>query len=277
VTDFSTQQIRVDLFFSDPLYVSLNSTMFDEVVVRMYKTFFARTLESAEKDLRDLHWDYNQTDPRGDYYELRSALPPQVGSETEAVVLQVTTTVVTASLVIAFVLPASVQIAIRSAMNKMWSVFNTLQILTLLNLMAVSYPGNVSMVFDQIERIVQLEFIPKDKIFEFLFGEPDDEEAGADVKDLVLKKAGFKKDNLMKSIFLFVVGLVLLAVLIGLVIWIGKKCFSKLPDNCKKVFLSLRHMLMYNSVLRMLLQSYLPLCVSTMVSLKYSESSFQRT
>jgi len=58
MTDFSSQLIRVDLFFSDPMYVSVDTILFDEVVVRCYKTLFAPTI-SHEKDFRDLHWDYN--------------------------------------------------------------------------------------------------------------------------------------------------------------------------------------------------------------------------
>jgi len=39
-------------------------------------------------------------------------------------------------------------------------------------IMAFSLPGNVQMVYNEVDKIVNLEFIPKDKIYEFLFGEP---------------------------------------------------------------------------------------------------------
>jgi len=150
MTDFSPQLIQVDLFFSDPMYVSLDTSLFDEVVVRCYKTLFASTI-SHEKDFRDLHWDYNQTSPRDDYIELRHHIPPQVRSEAEAEALEVANAVLAASLIVTFVLPLAAQIALKGAMNKVWSSFNTLQLLTLLPLMTISFPANIAMVFKQVE------------------------------------------------------------------------------------------------------------------------------
>lgn len=158
LTDFSKQQISIDLFFSDPFYVSVDSSLLDEIVVRCYKTFFASPIvKEVEGDaLRDMRWDYNDTEPREHYIEMRKTLPPQLGSEVEAQVLEVVNAALTVSLVTSFVLPMALQVVIKTAMNKMWSVFNTLQLLTLVPLMAIKFPGNVKMVFDQIESIISL-------------------------------------------------------------------------------------------------------------------------
>jgi len=65
------------LFFSDPLFVSLDSEIFDEVVVRLEKEFFGRSV-SWERDLR---WTYNDTVTQEDFFELRKAIPRQLADE----------------------------------------------------------------------------------------------------------------------------------------------------------------------------------------------------
>lgn len=277
LTNFSDTHIEIDLFFSHPLYVSVDTTLLDEIVVRFYKTFFATTISSGVKDRRDMRWDYNDTAPRSDYIELKQVVPPQLGSETEAQVLDAVKAVMTAGLVGSFALPLALQIALKSAMNKVWSVFNTLQILQMLPLMAISFPGNVTTVFDQIDKIMQLDFIPKDQIYEFVFGESLEEVSSNELKDLVLEKAGFSKDDMFKSIFLVGTGLVLLLLLSGLTYLVYKKTYSRLPESYRKIFASIKNKLLFNSVLRLLLQSYLPLCVSAMVSLNYATRRLQST
>jgi len=136
-------------------------------------------------------------------------------------------------------------------------------------LMALSLPGNVQMIYDEFDKIANLDFLPKDEIYEYLFGKPLPEVSHGDIKDYMLKKAGFSKDDLFKSIFLVVVAFVALAFIIGLIVLLGRKCFWRMPKSVKKVYLSLRNKLMFNSVLRSLLQSYLPLCMSCMVSITH--------
>jgi len=116
-----------------------------------------------------------------------------------------------------------------------------------------------------------LEFIPKDTIYEFLFGEPLADVSSAELKDIVLESAGFSKDDLFKSIFLVVVAGIVVTLLIALAVLVSKTLYHRLPETAQKVFTSLKNKLMFNSVLHSLLQSYLPLCISSFVQLKYNE------
>jgi len=97
-----------------------------------------------------------------------------------------------------------------------------------------------------------------------------------EIKDLVLANLGFQQNNLFKSIFMVVATFGLVVLLIGGFVLFRKYCFDELPDNVKKVFSSIKNKLMFNSVLRTLLQTYLSLCVSCLVSLKYSEAASDR-
>ena len=222
---------------------------------------------------RDLRWAYNITYPREDYLELRAPVTPQLGSLTEAKVLAAVAAVTTASLLITFGLPLLLQVVIKAAMSKVWAIFNTLQILTLMPLMAITLPGNVQMIYDEFDKIANLEFIPKDKIYEFIFGEPPAKVSNTQLKDLALEKAGIHKDNLLKSIFLVVVAFISMVLLIGLIIFINKKYFHTFHEKVKKVFISIKNKLMFNSVFRSALQMYLPLCISCFVSLKFADGA----
>ena len=73
-----------------------------------------------------------------------------------------------------------------------------------------------------------------------------------------------------KNIFLVVLSLSFLALLMGLVLLIRKFCYHRLPKKVQKALTSLKHKLMFNSVLRYLLQTYLTLGVSSFISLHYS-------
>jgi len=268
LTSFTSNQIGVDLFFTDPPHVSSDSQWLDEIAVRLQKKFFANIMPEE----RDLRWEYNNTVTREEYVKLRESIGHQFAHEQEAEVVAAAAAVVTAALVITVLIPLSLQILIKGAMSRVWSIFNTLQLILLMPLMGLSFPGNVQAFYEEMDKIVNNEFIPKDKIYEFFFGEPlpsDD----IDIKDYVLAKAGYQKDDLFKNIFLLVLSFALLVLLIVLVVFIGKKCFHRLPDKAKKVFLSLRNKLMFNSLFRYFLQIYLPLSISCMVSLVFAPTT----
>ena len=268
LTSFTPYQIGVDLFFTDPLHVSSDSQYLDEVEVLLQKQFFANAVPEG----RDLRRYYNDTVVREDYIELREYIGQQFSGEQEAEVVTAAAAIVTGTLVATVVIPMTLQILIKAAMSKVWSIFNTLQLIILMPLMGLSLPGNVQSVYDEINKIVNLDFIPKDKIYEFFFGEPLPS-SDIEIKDYVLMKAGLAKEDLFKNIFLLVISFALLVLLIGSVVLISKKCFHRLPDKAKKVFTSLKTKLMFNSLLRSLLQSYLPLSVSCMVSLVFAPTA----
>jgi len=113
-----------------------------------------------------------------------------------------------------------------------------------------------------------------------VFGELEEvsaEDGQESMQEYMMKKAGFDKNNLMRSIFLVVAALVVAVVLIIFVVIISKKCYHKLPESVKSGFNSIKNMLMFNSILRSLLQTFLPLCTSCFISLKYAETAGQST
>lgn len=65
-----------------------------------------------------------------------------------------------------FFLSAFLQLFLSSALSMLWNVFNTLQILTALNLLMVIFPANVVIVNQEFASFLQFEIVPKDVIYE---------------------------------------------------------------------------------------------------------------
>jgi len=75
---------------------------------------------------RDLRWTYNNTASREDYYELKKAIPPLLTSESEAKFIAAVGAITSGTLAITIVIPLLLQIFIKAAMSRVWSIFNTL-------------------------------------------------------------------------------------------------------------------------------------------------------
>lgn len=149
ITSFTPQQIGINLTFSDPLYVSADLDLLDEIVVLLKKDFFTKGSTAAigpviaDDQQRDLRWAYNSTHAREDYFELRKPILPQVSGKFEAQFLKTAGVVVGGALIISFALPIILQIVIKAAMSKVWAIFNTLQLLITMPLMSITLPANV--------------------------------------------------------------------------------------------------------------------------------------
>lgn len=48
----------------------------------------------------------------------------------------------------------------------LWNIFNTMQIILLLNLMLINFPANVSLMQEQFEDLVNFELLPKDFVYD---------------------------------------------------------------------------------------------------------------
>ena len=58
------------------------------------------------------------------------------------------------------------QIFMSGALSMLWNIFNTMQIILLLNLMLINFPANVSLMQEQFEDLVNFELLPKDFVYD---------------------------------------------------------------------------------------------------------------
>jgi hypothetical protein len=163
----------------------------------------------------------------------------------------------------------AIQMVASSALSLIWPVFNTLQLIGALEELKVKLSQQVIAVFDQFKAIVNMELLPKDEIKAWLLGAPED------TGDFSLTEGEGepqKQEGLLDNMFILVVLLCLCTFLIMLVLVIRLFYFKRLPKTLQGIFLSIQGKLMFNSVLRSTIQSYLKMSIATSAALNAANS-----
>ena len=141
-----------------------------------------------------------------------------------------------------FVLTFFLNLLFSGVMSQLWNIFNTLQIIMALPLLAVLMPANVLLVMDALNQIVNFSVVDKEiinsKIVEPLFGDEEQE-----------------KSSLINMIQILVLASV--ATLIILLFLICKRTVYPRCCGCfKKIVDVLLSKLMFNSILRACMQTF---------------------
>ena len=140
----------------------------------------------------------------------------------------------------------------------MWPLLNMLQILTSLNLLAVTMPINVLKKRNTIVSISNAQFIPKKVLYNTIVAPLL---AHQDDKDSLLK------DVLLVLVFFFLLGLVI-CILICIERRVLPKCLA-----CQKIFDRIKAKLMFNLVIRTCIQTFLATILGAFCSLKTMDGS----
>ena len=133
---------------------------------------------------------------------------------------------------------------LKSIAAVLWSMLNTLQLLTLLPSFEVTMPQNVIEVQQMILAVANSKMIPDGWIAKLFDWGP--------------------QDSFLRSSIQILIILAILALIIGLVSLLKAFC------NCRcsqRLFSAIKDKLAYNSVIRTCLQTYLVTCTSMMTSL----------
>ena len=149
-------------------------------------------------------------------------------------------------------------------MSELWSIFNTLQIIMALNLLAVILPANVIFVQEIVISVINFQIVDKRTLsatfIEPIFGIP--------------KLSTSTKQNsqfIDYSLLLQLLELFLGIIIVGLVIALLYLCKVKVLPRCcsciQKLVNFVMAKLIFNSLLRALMQTYLQTCLSSLFSL----------
>lgn len=139
LVNFEPSGIKIALNFSDPLLVSQGQEA-DKIKIRLLKSYFmnpdpvraslaARKLSTLEDD--------------GEYITIIEDMPLQLSSQSDFDTLSSTAEATQTVLTTGFVLTFVVNLVLNGVMSQLWNVFNTLQIIMVLDLLAVVLPSNV--------------------------------------------------------------------------------------------------------------------------------------
>jgi len=154
-------------------------------------------------------------------------------------------------------------------MSKTWAMFNTLQLITALPLLVIKVPANVAAFQTEFQKVVNLQIIPKETLKKWLFAGDEVTEktqAGAST-EAGWEAADIDTESLLPNVLLLVLSLIVAVLLIAVLVLMRKHLEAKCHPSVKKVYRSVKQKLMFNSVIRTLLQMYLLTAISTLVSL----------
>lgn len=222
---FESNGIQINLNFSDPLLISQGQKA-DQVVIRLLKSYFLRSdpvlVELNNRKLATLEEDE-------EYLVIRADVPRQMMSEEDRVAIEnaaeTLETVFASSVVLSFIL----NLFLSGVMSQLWNIFNTLQIILSLPLLAILIPANVALVCKVIDQIVNISLVDKqwlqDKVVVPIYGlRLSEAQLGQDLENA----------SLLLNVFEIIAGVTLLMLLIGLCVCCKRSfprccpCFKKL-------------------------------------------------
>ena len=163
MTDFSSEGLTIRLNFSDPLLVSQGEFK-DQIRIKLHKSYFLTPIPNEWQDLRQLAI-YKE---EGDYLVWTEDLPLQFASQEAFEKLDGQAKGAKTAIQSQFFASFILQIFMSGALSMLWNIFNTMQIILLLNLMMISFPANVSLMQEQFEDLVNFELLPKDFVYDNL-------------------------------------------------------------------------------------------------------------
>ena len=153
-------------------------------------------------------------------------------------------------------------------------MFNTLQILLALPMLAVIAPANVIFMADIMNQVVNFTILEHDyieeHILEPIFGNQERDLARVEKVDNDTEQVQQQEDkpSLLSKIFLILAILLLFLMLISILIFCRKKVYPKCCKCFKKLVIVVQAKLMFNSILRALIQTYLANSLAVLVSFK---------
>ena len=162
----------------------------------------------------------------------------------------------------------------------LWNIFNTFQLIIGTELLAILMPANIVFCFEMLVDIVNFQLLPKEDLYDTLIANPFDldtyEERQKRSEDSRIKKAAadgegggepsslgdsFSGTDAIMNILFIVVALIFIGLLIGVVYLIRHYLLKYCCRPGARIILSFERKLMFNTVLRGLLESYFLLSV----------------
>ena len=71
----------------------------------------------------------------------------------------------------------TMQFVLNGALSLLWNIFNTLQIIMAMELLALALPANVNMLYNLLEDTINFQPVPADTLYDSIIAEPFDLES----------------------------------------------------------------------------------------------------
>jgi len=126
-----------------------------------------------------------------------------------------------------FFLTFALQFIARGAMKGIWPLYSSLQIVSVYLLYLVKIPSNIIVLSEQYNQIINMEFVPKEKVFEYVFRKNPDllgvlmKKDNSTLSDYAMKSLGVGNPNMIVNISLIIVTIVVLIIcIVGIILLI---------------------------------------------------------
>ena len=199
-----------------------------------------------------------------------------------------------------------VNLLLSGTLSQLWNVFNTLQLLTALPLFAINTPGNVIAMNSQFSEIANFKIVEKEQLYDWIIvpifdtsnsqeklieegvvAEPLQTDPSADLETLLGPMTAetaegengdyeeksymmtvFEGSNLLMNILLVLIVLILFTCCISAILLCRSLIRTRCCNCAKTVLRKLEAKLMFNSVLRAILEAYFTFSISTFYQLR---------
>jgi hypothetical protein len=158
-------------------------------------------------------------------------------------------------------------------MKGIWPLYSSLQIISVYLIYLLKVPSNVIVMSEQYNKIINMEFVPKEQIFTFLFKKNPDllaiimKKENSSLSSYATKSLGLGNPNMTVNVCLVVSTVFIITICIVSIIILIRFGVRKYP-KLKGYLMTLKYMLMFNSILRSLLQTYLQMTINTFLAFK---------
>ena len=186
-----------------------------------------------------------------------------VRNEEELLTLEATAEAVKTVFMVGFALTFILNLLLNGAMSQLWSVFNTLQIILAMPLLAVIMPANVLLVQRVVNEVINFQVVEKqtlkETIYEPIFGSINQNFSSLSKEE---------DESLLLSMLMLLLGLAVLLLLIALLTFCKRKVLPRCCSCFQKLVNMVMAKLMFNSILRALMQTYLQTTLAMWISLR---------
>ena len=275
--------------------------------VRLLKEFFTQIDDSKETSGQNKGRKLQEIiDPTDLYHEFISEVPKQVKSAQELQQLESAVDSAQNFMLGQFMISFVVNLLLSGTLSQLWNIFNTLQLLTALPLFAINTPGNVIAMNTKFSEIANFKLVEKEQLYDWIvvpiFGtstsqeklveegvvaepieisaettdleqllEPMTAEDAAEETEAVEESylnTFFQGSNLLMNILLIAIVLIFFTCIITLVVMCRRFIQTRCCNCAKKGLRKIESKLMFNSVLRAVLEAYFTFAIATWYQLK---------
>lgn len=239
--------MEVQINFTDPLLISKGGVL-DQVICKVRnRHLFVSAITGKKLETQSLY--------------LSEIFPKQLPTGVSEEQLQTQAESAGNSMKFVVVLQLLLQICMKGALNDLWTLYFTLQIIAYLNIYDSSIPGNTEIFITELTNLVEFKvlnlqglvqlFDPEFNLKDFILGKKDQLILSKDQKASVLNDLGFYLIwTALVGAFLFI------AILLVVVL-------KRFGEKIRAKLVALKNKFIYNGVIRSATISYIQICITT--------------